>query len=189
MVLGLCCLKNGELFNIYVHYGSYFTKNYKKYVRGVVDIVDNCDLERWSKGEIKGICRDFGYTSISRLWYKMPSIDQEMANFHLVVNDHDVIYMTELVRGHKEIHVYVEHPVHDPILVYVGKDVGKGVQPLAMEQDHIGYYDNDNSNYSDDSEHDDHNGGEFYSFYDSDNMYTNDQTFNNKDEPIEVDVE
>ena len=32
-------------------------------------------------------------------------------------------------------------------------------------------------------------GGEFYSFYDSDDMYANDQTFNNEDEPNEVDVE
>ena len=31
-------------------------------------------------------------------------------------------------------------------------------------------------------------GGEFYSFYDSDDMYANDQTFNNEDEPTEVDA-
>ena len=48
---------------------------------GTVDIIDNCDPEWWSKVEIEGICRDFGYTSVSRLWYKMPSIDQEMAAF------------------------------------------------------------------------------------------------------------
>ena len=85
--------------------------------------------------------------------------------------------------------MYVEHLVGDPILVDEGEDVGVGMQPLAVEQDIIGYYDNDDNNYSDDSEHDDHDGGEFYSFYDSDDMYANDQTFNNKDEPIEVDVE
>ena len=112
-----------------------------------------------------------------------------MTDFHLVVNDHDAMYMTELVRGHEEIHVYVEHLVGDPILADEGKDVGVGMQPLAVEQDIIGYYDNDDNNYSDDSEHDDHDGGEFYSIYDSDDMYANDQTFNNKDEPIEVDVE
>ena len=108
-----------------------------------------------------------------------------MADFHLVVDDHDAMYMTELVRGHKEIHVYVKQPIDDPILVDKGEDVGEGVQPLAMEQDLIGYYDSDNS---DDSEHDDHDGGEFYSFYDSDDMYANDQTFNNEDEPNEVDA-
>ena len=112
-----------------------------------------------------------------------------MTDFHLVVDDHDAMYMTELVRGHEEIHVYVEHLVGDPILVDEGEDVGVGMQPLAVEQDIIGYYDNDDNNYSDDSEHDDHDGGEFYSFYDSDDMYANDQTFNNKDEPIKVDVE
>ena len=63
------------------------------------------------------------------------------------------------------------------------------MQPLTLEQDITGYYDNDNSSYSDDNEHDDHDGDDFYSFYDSDGMYANDQTFNNEDEPIEVDVD
>ena len=43
--------------------------------------------------------------------------------------------------------------------------------------------------YSDGSDDDDHDGGEFYNFYDSDDMYANDQTFNNEDEPIEVDAD
>ena len=62
------------------------------------------------------------------------------------------------------------------------------MQPLALEQDFIGYYEND-----DGSEHDDHSVDDFYSFYDIDGMYANDQTFNNEDElevnanvPIEV---
>ena len=93
----------------------------------------------------------------------MPEVDQELANFHLIVDDSDAMYMTELVKGHEDIHVYVEHPIHDPILVDEGQDVGEGVQPLALEQDFIGYYDNDDSSYSD-------------------GMYANDQTFNNEDE-------
>ena len=48
------------------------------------------------------------------------------------------------------------------------------MQPLALEQDFTGYYDNDDSSYSDCSEHDDHDGDDFYSFYDSDGMYAND---------------
>ena len=164
-----------ELFSISMHHGGYFTKNPKKYVGGIVYVVDNCDLERWSKVEIEGICRDFGYTSVSKLWYKMSGMDQERVDFHLVVDDHDAMYMTELVRNHKEIHVYVKQLIDDPILVDKGKDVGESVQPLAVEQDLIGYYD---------SEHDDHDGGEFYSFYDSDDMYANDHTFNNEDEPM-----
>ena len=84
--------------------------------------------------------------------------------------------------------MYVKHPIHDPILVDEGQDAGEGVQPLALKQGFTGYYDND-----DGSEHDDHDGDDFYSFYDSDGMYVNDQTFNNEDElevnadvPIEV---
>ena len=104
-------------------------------MRDEVDVVDNCDPNKWSKVEIEGICRDFGYTSISRLWYTMPGIDQKRANFHLVVDDDDAMYMTELVKGHKEIHVYV--------------------QPLAVEQGLMDYY----SDYNDESDDDDHDGG------------------------------
>ena len=124
-----------DLFSISVHHGGYFTKNLKKYMRDEVDVVDNCDPNKWSKVEIEGICRDFGYTSISRLWYTMPGIDQKRANFHLVVDDDDAMYMTELVKGHEEIHVYV--------------------QPLAVEQGLMGYY----SDYNDESDDDDHDGG------------------------------
>ena len=64
-----------DLFSISVHHGGYFTKNPKKYVGGEVDVVDNCDSDKWSKVEIKGICRDFGYTFVSRLWYIMLGMD------------------------------------------------------------------------------------------------------------------
>ena len=113
----------------------------------------------------------------------MPGVDQELTNFHLIVDDSDAMYLTELVRSHQDIHVYVEHPTHDPILVDEGQDAGEGVQPLALEQDFAGYYDND-----DGSEHNDHDGDDFYSFYDSGDIYANDQTFNNEDE-LEVNVD
>ena len=51
-------------------------------VGGEVDVVDNCDPDKWSKVDIEDICRDFGYTSVSRLWYIMPGMNQERANFH-----------------------------------------------------------------------------------------------------------
>ena len=81
---------------------------------------------------IEDICRDFGYTSISKFWYKMPGKDQEMANFHLIVDDHDAMFMTDLVRGHEEIHVFVEQPVDDSILVNEVEDIREDVQPLAV---------------------------------------------------------
>ena len=98
----------------------------------------------------------------------MPGRDQELADFHLIVDDSNVMYVTELVRGHEDVHVYVEHPVHDPILVDEGQNVGKGMQPLALEQDFTGYYDNVDGN-----EHDDHDGDDFYNFYDSNGIYAN----------------
>nr|POE89176.1 hypothetical protein CFP56_72571 [Quercus suber] len=115
-------IRMDELFSIYVHHGGHFIENGRKYVRGAVDVVDNCDPNRWSKVEIESICRDLGYTFVIRLWYKMLGVDQELVDFHLIVDDSDAMYLTELVRGHQDIHVYVEHPIHDPILVDEGQD-------------------------------------------------------------------
>ena len=115
-----------ELFSLSVHHGGYFTDDPRKYVGGIVDIVDNCDLDRWSKTKIEGICREFGYTSVSRVWYKMPG-DLERANFHLIVDDDNVMFMADLVIGHEEIHVFLEHPVDNPILVDEGEHVGADV--------------------------------------------------------------
>ena len=61
----------GELFSMTVHHGGYFTDNPQEYVGGKVDLVDNCDLNRWSKVEIEGIYRNFEYTSINRQYNKM----------------------------------------------------------------------------------------------------------------------
>ena len=68
----------------------------------------------------------------------------------MVFDDDDAMYMIELVKGHEEIHVYM--------------------QPLVVEQGLMGYY----SDYNDESDDDDYDGGEFYSFYDNDDMYAND---------------
>ncbi|KAF3970190.1 hypothetical protein CMV_006092 [Castanea mollissima] len=60
---------------------------------GEVGVVDKCDPERWSKVEIEAICRDFGYTHVSRLWYKRL---RDNGVFELIKNDNDVVLMTEL---------------------------------------------------------------------------------------------
>ena len=61
--------------------------------------------------------------------------------FHLINNDHDVMFMTDLVRGHGQIHVYVEHPIHKPILINGGNGVTvdlvvepKDVRPLDVSE-------------------------------------------------------
>ena len=38
---------------------------------------------------------------MSRIWYKMPGGDLERANFHLIVDDDDAMFMTDLVIGHE----------------------------------------------------------------------------------------
>ena len=76
----------------------------------------------------------------------MPDSDLERANFHLIVNDDDAMFMTNLVIGHKEIHVFLEHLVDNPILMDEGEHVGADVQPLAVEQNLLGCGNNDEGN-------------------------------------------
>ena len=145
-----------ELFSLSVYQGAYFTDDLRKYVGGKVDIVDNCDPDRWFKTEIEGICKEFRYTSVTRIWYKMPGSDLERANFHLIVNDGDAIFMTDLVINHGEIHVFLEHPMDNPILVDEGEHVGADVQPLAVKQNPLGCgsNDEDNNSYNEDNDED-----------------------------------
>ena len=64
-----------------MHHGGYFNENPKEYVRGDVGEVDDYDPDKWSKVEIKAICKEFGYTFVNRLWFKMPG-DNEGWMFH-----------------------------------------------------------------------------------------------------------
>ena len=49
-----------------------------------------------------------------------PRDNEEGRRFQPINDDHDAMFMTNLVRGYGLIHVYVEHPVHDPILINGG---------------------------------------------------------------------
>ena len=42
---------------------------------GKVGVVDGCDPDKWSKVEIKSICKEFGYTCVSTLWHTIPGED------------------------------------------------------------------------------------------------------------------
>nr|POE50522.1 beta-galactosidase 6 [Quercus suber] len=63
-----------------------------------------------------------GYFDVNpqKLWYRSPEDNEEDGVFQLIKDDHDAMAMTKLVRGHGQIHVYVEHPVYEPILINDG---------------------------------------------------------------------
>ncbi|KAL0009035.1 hypothetical protein SO802_010537 [Lithocarpus litseifolius] len=183
-----------ELFTLYVHHGGYFDVNPQKYVGGEVGVVDDCDPDKWSKVEIESICREFGYTHVSRLWYRSPGDNEEEGDrvFQLIKDDHDAMTMTKLVRGHGQIHVYVEHPVYEPILINGGNGMPLDI---VVEPDHDdpfvvsdsescssselersfdgyyngqGYYASSGDNFNDDDDSDDGNDhwGDFFAHWD-----------------------
>lgn len=57
--------------------GGHFMRDPQVYVGGTVDIMDNCDSDKWSKVEVESICREFGYIIVDKLWFKMPGVNLE----------------------------------------------------------------------------------------------------------------
>ena len=45
----------------------------------------------------------------------MLGVNLEQSNFHQVVDDDAAMFMIDLVKGYGEIHIFVEHPVHEPL--------------------------------------------------------------------------
>ena len=66
---------------------------------------------------LESICKQFGYTSVSMLWYRMPGVNLENASFHMIVNNNDAMLMAVLVSGYGEIDLFVEHPIDAIYLV------------------------------------------------------------------------
>ena len=114
---------------MHVHHGGHFMWDLQVYVGRTVDIVDNYDLDKWSKVEIESICREFGYIAVAKLWFKMTSVNPEQANFHEMVDDAAAVFMTNLVKGYREIHVFVEHLVHESLKLPM-----EDFEPLAARQ-------------------------------------------------------
>lgn len=64
----------------------------------------------------------------------MPRANLESALFHLIVDDDDdAMFMTNLVNGHKEIHVFVQHLVDDLILFNEAKEEEGEVDCIEVE--------------------------------------------------------
>lgn len=72
----------------------------------------------------------------------MPSANLEHANFHQIVDDDAAMFMTNLVNGHEEIHVFVEHLVDDNIEATI-EDIGPlnvkepGAEHVGLEVDNV----------------------------------------------------
>ena len=100
---------------------------------GTVDIVENSNPNKWSKVEIKSIYRDFGYTAVDKLWFKMPGVKPEQAHFHEVADDDATVFMTDLVKGYGDIHIFVEHLVNEPVELLVEDLESLIVRPHGSE--------------------------------------------------------
>ena len=63
----------------------------------------------------------------------MPDVNLEQANFHEVVNDAVAVFMTNLVKEYRDIHVFVEHPVNELVELPVEDLESLAARPLRSE--------------------------------------------------------
>nr|POE68334.1 hypothetical protein CFP56_34353 [Quercus suber] len=179
---------------MHVHHGRQFTENLEEYVGGEVGVVDNCHPDEWFKVEIEAICREFGYTAVSRLWYINLRDNEENRVFHLIKDDKDAMLMTELVRGHGQIHVYVEHPVYYPILINGGNGVtlevavGNEHDEHDKRDEHVGFM--DVSDFEGELAYDAYyNGKDYFDDFDEDGSSGGDDDFNGHQYVYEGDMD
>ena len=66
---------------------------------------------------------------MDKIWFKMLGVNLEQANFHQLVDDDAIVFVTILVKGYREIHVFVEHPVDEPLKLPV-----EDFEPLTARQ-------------------------------------------------------
>nr|POF22744.1 hypothetical protein CFP56_08425 [Quercus suber] len=82
----------------------------------------------------------------------MLGVNPEHANFHQVINDDAAIFMTDLVQGHEEIHIYVDHPV-DELEELEVEDI-KSLEVLQLDYNHhASYYEDEVDSKGDVSDH------------------------------------
>nr|POF08411.1 hypothetical protein CFP56_76861 [Quercus suber] len=82
----------------------------------------------------------------------MLGVNPEHANFHQVIKDDAAIFMTDLVQGHEEIHIYVDHPVDEPEELEV-EDI-ESLEVLQLDYNHhASYYEDEVDSKGDVSDH------------------------------------
>ncbi|KAH7858261.1 hypothetical protein Vadar_021817 [Vaccinium darrowii] len=64
-------------FTVEVHHGGYFVCNPTRHVNGLVNHLDDCDSDRWSKFEAEDIVQRLGYRRHKLLWFRVPNLSMD----------------------------------------------------------------------------------------------------------------
>ncbi|KAI8573179.1 hypothetical protein RHMOL_Rhmol01G0258700 [Rhododendron molle] len=100
------------LFTFEVHHLGRFVENSVRYVEGVANHVDDCDLDLWSKLEVEDIVERLGYPKYKMLRYRIHGLGLEKG-LRVIGTEKDAMHMVEVVKGHEQIEIYVEHVIDE----------------------------------------------------------------------------
>lgn len=107
----------GHFFTVEIHHGGLFVENPTRYVRGVVNHVNDLDSDKWSKLEMEEIVVNLGYTQWKNIWYRVPGMEMGGGGLRVMFRDSDAMDMASYAKNTGNIEVYVEHTIEEPLVV------------------------------------------------------------------------
>ena len=107
----------GDYFTIALHHGGLFQDLPNvSYVGGEVNYWDDVDPDRMSLPKLWKIIKQVGYLSYDNVYYLLSGRTLDNKLMELKIDEH-CIQMLEAIRGHDELHIYVEHTISEPKVV------------------------------------------------------------------------
>ena len=98
------------------HHGGYFTDPPNSvYIGGVVDEINEFDIDRASFFEFKDYVMELGYPVNSSMFFKVPGLDFD-GGLRRIESDKDVGVLLEHYKDSEVLTIYVERG-HEPLMV------------------------------------------------------------------------
>ncbi|KAE9454419.1 hypothetical protein C3L33_13702, partial [Rhododendron williamsianum] len=89
----------GHFFTVEIHHGGLFVENPTRYVRGVVNHVNDLDSDKWSKLEMEEIVVNLGYTQWKNIWYRVPGMEMGGGGLRVMFRDSDAMDMASYAKN------------------------------------------------------------------------------------------
>ncbi|KAF7126704.1 hypothetical protein RHSIM_Rhsim11G0188900 [Rhododendron simsii] len=115
--VGVWTVAIGGVKEVEIHHGGLFVENPTRYVRGVVNHVNDLDSDKWSKLEMEEIVVNLGYTQWKNIWYRVPGMEMAGGGLRVMFRDTDAMDMASYAKNTGNIEVYVEHTIEEPLIV------------------------------------------------------------------------
>ncbi|KAF7801828.1 uncharacterized protein G2W53_040939 [Senna tora] len=142
-----------SLIILILHHRGYFDQGPPtRYVGGIKDVYSRWDPDMMSYPTVQDeLLNELGYSSFNKCVYLYPRMSM-YDGLRRLQTDHDFMDLLNIVQGHKELHIYIDHEVDRPFIVERPPDeVEEHMRDVEFEgiDTSLGYTDTDEGEYSD----------------------------------------